>query len=155
VVSFEGFSDDEVVRLAAAVEAATRHPLAEAVLREAEGRGLSVPPVLDPRTEPGSGVMAVVQGSLVAVGKREWVEKACGDSIQRPGIQTSSLTRSNDDGGDGSLGSASSSEGGSSSASVVWVGVQGRGVVGALELRDELRPDARPAVRRLRDMGIR
>ena len=48
-------SEDDMLRMAAAAEAATRHPLAEAVLREAESRGLSVPHAQDPRTEAGSG----------------------------------------------------------------------------------------------------
>ena len=45
----------EVLRLAAAVEAGTRHPLAEAVIREAEARGVEVPLAMDTRTEPGFG----------------------------------------------------------------------------------------------------
>lgn len=39
--------------------------------------------------------------------------------------------------------------------SVVYVGVDGRGVVGRLGFRDALRPDSADVVRRLRDMSIR
>jgi cation transport ATPase len=45
----------EVLRLAAAAEAATRHPLSEAVLREAAARGIEVPAAAEPFTEAGSG----------------------------------------------------------------------------------------------------
>ena len=146
-----GASGDEVVRLAAAAEAATRHPLAEAVLREAEGRGLSIPPAQDPRTEAGSGVMAIVEGSLVAVGKRDWVERICWSSQHLPSSDAAhNLSEDLDRSAAGSTGREGPA--GSSSA---WVGVEGRGLIGVLGLKDVLRPDARLAVSRLRDMGIR
>jgi len=44
-----------LVQLAAAVEACTRHPLASALAAEAAAQGLTIPPALDARTEPGSG----------------------------------------------------------------------------------------------------
>ena len=69
VVSSEGFSDDEVVRLAAAVETATRHPLAEAVLNEAGGRGLSVPPVQDRARDRVRGCWPLWRGSSVRLGR--------------------------------------------------------------------------------------
>ena len=48
-------AEAEVLRLAAAAEAVTRHPFADAVLKEAEARGVQVPPAMDPYTEAGSG----------------------------------------------------------------------------------------------------
>ena len=48
-------AESAVLRLAAAVEAGTRHPLADAVLREAEARGIALPAITDTRTEPGLG----------------------------------------------------------------------------------------------------
>lgn len=50
-------SADEVLllRLAAAVEASTRHPLAAALTAEASARGLKLPAVSEAKTEPGSG----------------------------------------------------------------------------------------------------
>lgn len=44
-----------LLRLAAAVEASTRHPLAAALAAEAAARGIKIPPVSEARTEPGAG----------------------------------------------------------------------------------------------------
>ena len=47
------------------------------------------------------------------------------------------------------------SEGGEPGSSSVWVGVEGRGVLGVLGMRDVLRPDARHTISRLHEMGMR
>jgi cation transport ATPase len=92
------------------------------------------------------GVHAVVEGSLVAVGKRDWVERLVGPS-------GSSGSGSSSPGSSGSGGRhASPSEPGSS---LVWVGVEGRGLLGCLEMKDVLRADARETAQKLREMGLR
>ncbi|GAX72668.1 hypothetical protein CEUSTIGMA_g124.t1 [Chlamydomonas eustigma] len=53
-VRASGMCEEEVLRLAAATEAVTRHPLADAVLREAAARGLQLPSAEEPKTVPGS-----------------------------------------------------------------------------------------------------
>jgi len=60
---------DEVVRLAAGVEQASEHPLAAAVVAEAERRGLAIPALDGFEATPGQGVAGSVQGRLVEVGK--------------------------------------------------------------------------------------
>lgn len=62
-------SEDEILRLAAAVERASQHPLAKAVLAEAARRRLSVPEATDARLEPGRGVSGSVAGRKVFVGR--------------------------------------------------------------------------------------
>jgi Cu+-exporting ATPase len=64
-----GTTDDEVLRLAAAVEAASEHPVARAIVRAAAARGVDVPPVTDFRALPGSGVTGSVEGRSVDVGR--------------------------------------------------------------------------------------
>ncbi|TBR21077.1 cadmium-translocating P-type ATPase [bacterium] len=64
-------SEAEVLRLAAAVERASQHPLAKAVLAEAARRGLSVPEASDAQLEPGRGVSGTVEGRRVFVGRPE------------------------------------------------------------------------------------
>jgi Cu+-exporting ATPase len=59
---------DDVLAMAAAVEAASEHPLARAVVRYAEGRGLTPPTATDVRTEPGRRVSGTVNGVRIAVG---------------------------------------------------------------------------------------
>ncbi|MGW5440125.1 heavy metal translocating P-type ATPase [Nocardia asteroides] len=61
-------SGDHVVRLAAAVELPSEHPLAAATVRACRQRGLTIPDVADFTAEPGRGVSGRIDGSLVRVG---------------------------------------------------------------------------------------
>lgn len=60
--------EDELVRLAAAVERASEHPLARAITAAAEERGLPVPEVGDFDAPAGRGVLGTVEGRVVSVG---------------------------------------------------------------------------------------
>ncbi|MBJ6641458.1 cadmium-translocating P-type ATPase [Streptomyces sp. DHE7-1] len=63
-----GLTEDEVLRLAAAAEHPSEHPLARAVVDAARARGLDIPPAQDFGSAPGTGVSATVEGRTVAVG---------------------------------------------------------------------------------------
>ncbi|MFF8930957.1 heavy metal translocating P-type ATPase [Streptomyces longwoodensis] len=63
-----GLSEAELLRLAAAVEHPSEHPLARAVVDAARTRGLGIPPVEDFTSAPGTGVTATVAGRSVTVG---------------------------------------------------------------------------------------
>jgi Cu+-exporting ATPase len=63
-----GFEEAEVLRLAAGLERPSQHPLAEAVVRAAEARGLAVPAVEGFDAPTGRGVTGTVEGRRVAVG---------------------------------------------------------------------------------------
>ncbi|CAN5576824.1 heavy metal translocating P-type ATPase [soil metagenome] len=65
-----GEDADEVLRLAAAVEAASEHPVAAAIVAAARDRGLVIPEVAEFANQPGVGVTGVVDGVRVSV-KRE------------------------------------------------------------------------------------
>ncbi|MHC4948859.1 MAG: heavy metal translocating P-type ATPase, partial [Planctomycetota bacterium] len=58
---------DEMLRLAAAVECASEHPVAHAIVRAAAGRGLEVPAAGSFRALPGEGVRGVADGRAVEV----------------------------------------------------------------------------------------
>nr|WP_308014700.1 heavy metal translocating P-type ATPase [Nocardia coffeae] len=62
------FTDDEILRLAAAVEHPSEHPLAAAVVRAARTRGLDLPVVDEFTAHPGEGVSARVSGRCIGVG---------------------------------------------------------------------------------------
>jgi Cu+-exporting ATPase len=68
VVSAEGFSDDEVLRLAAAVEQGSEHPLAEAIVRGARERGVDVPGATEFDSHTGRGVTGTVDARRIALG---------------------------------------------------------------------------------------
>lgn len=61
-------SGDHVLRLAAAVELPSEHPLAAATVRACRQRGLAIPDVTDFTAQPGRGVSGRIDGSLVRVG---------------------------------------------------------------------------------------
>ncbi|HEX9373404.1 MAG TPA: heavy metal translocating P-type ATPase, partial [Roseiflexaceae bacterium] len=66
----------EMLRLAAAVERRSTHPLARAVVAAAEERGLSIPAAADVRSSAGRGASATVEGRTVTIGNRLMFEGA-------------------------------------------------------------------------------
>jgi Cd2+/Zn2+-exporting ATPase len=73
VHAFDGGDPDEVLRLAAAVEARSEHHLAGAVLRAAERRGCAFRPARDVVSVEGLGVEGLVDGRRVFVGSHRYV----------------------------------------------------------------------------------
>ncbi|KAL4445398.1 hypothetical protein ABPG77_011223 [Micractinium sp. CCAP 211/92] len=140
-----GCSADEVLALAAAAERNTRHPLADALVVEAESRGLSIPLASSSQTHPGEGVWAVVGDRHVAVGRREWVEQRCAAKGSAEGSWDAPHSSST---------SSTSSSTSPSSDTEVWVGWSGQGLAGQLLLSDALRPDAHAVVSSLRSRGL-
>jgi P-type Cu+ transporter len=63
-----GASEEEILRFAAALEKASEHPLAAAIVAGAEGRGLAIPSTEHFRSVTGKGVVGRVAGRPVAVG---------------------------------------------------------------------------------------
>ncbi len=68
VVAAQG-GEDDVVRVAAAVEGGSAHPIARCVVAAANERGLAVPPAVGHRSVAGRGVSADVEGTRVRVGR--------------------------------------------------------------------------------------
>ena len=88
----------------------------------------------------------------MAVGKREWVEEQFGGRGKGLWEDARSGTTPSTSSSSSNLGIE---DGGEEGASAIWVGAEGRGLLGVLGLRDTLRPDARETVDRLRGMGMR
>jgi Cu+-exporting ATPase len=68
ILSLPGFTDDQILTAAAAIERASEHPLAHAILEEARRRGLSLAPVARFQSMTGKGVVGELDGRRVAVG---------------------------------------------------------------------------------------
>lgn len=75
VVAAPGAQEQDVLRWAAAVEAGSKHPIAQAVVEGARARGLEVPAVEDFTDEVGQGVRGRVDGALVRVGRPSWLSR--------------------------------------------------------------------------------
>ncbi|MEM9996270.1 MAG: heavy metal translocating P-type ATPase [Bacteroidota bacterium] len=70
-----GADPDEVLRLVAAVEAQSEHPIARALVEAAKERGLAVPPAADVEAVPGFGVRGTVEGRTVEVGAERFMRR--------------------------------------------------------------------------------
>jgi len=123
-----------LIQLAAAVESGTHHPLAKAIQQEAQRQQLSIPEAGDFHTEPGLGVSAVVEGTVVLLGNWDWLNWH-GIAINETAQQVAQDLAT-----DGKT--------------VVCVAVGGT-LAGLIAVSDPLRPDARTTVDKLRQMGLR
>ncbi|MCP6757412.1 MAG: heavy metal translocating P-type ATPase [Fischerella sp. CENA71] len=123
-----------LLQLAAAVESGTCHPLATAIRNQAQQQELAILPATDFHTEPGLGVSAVVEGNLVLLGNWDWLSWhgiAVDENVDK---QAETLAE------DGKT--------------VVAVAIAGT-VTGLIAIQDTLRPDAKAAVDKLRQIGLR
>jgi len=69
-------SADDLLRLAASVEFASEHPLAKAVVAEADERGIRFPQASDFENSPGGGVTATVEGRVIRAGSAAFLRGA-------------------------------------------------------------------------------
>ena len=131
VASF-GVPEAEVLRLAAALESGSSHPLATAIVAAAADRGIEVPTATDASAVGGKGVRGTVEGRLVFLGSPRAVEEHAALTDQQKEL----IVAFNEVG---------------KTASVLLVDGS---PAGAIAMRDEPRPDAAEGLRRLRDLGI-
>jgi Cu+-exporting ATPase len=128
-----GHSEDEILRLAAALEQASEHPLAAAILSAAKERGLAAPHVADFRSVPGKGVTGVVEGRQVVVGNEKLLADRSLDA--GPLAQVAAKRRA--------VGEA-----------VIFVAIEST-VAGLVVVADPLKETARSALEELRQEGLR
>lgn len=129
----EEFSEEEVLSLAAALEAFSEHPLAQAIVEAAEGRGLPRPEVRDFQAVPGKGVEGTLEGKRYRVGRPEWAEEL--------GLRVSEALKRG----------LREAEGRGESAVAL---MDEERVLAYFALADRIRPSAKEAVQRLKAMGL-
>lgn len=129
----DGYDSDEVLALAAAAESASEHPLAAAIVRAAQERGLTLPPSSDFSSSPAVGVRAEVAHSgrdrTVLVGGPHLLEQ------------------------EGAAPLAIEADWSRDGATVLHVIIDGT-VAGALNLADEVRSESKAAVDSLKKRGV-
>jgi Cu+-exporting ATPase len=86
----DALSEDEILRVAAAVEAVSEHPIARAIVRAAAARGLDVSAVTGFQAVPGRGVQGTVEGRRVEVGRADGA--ACRVTIDGREVATLTIT---------------------------------------------------------------
>ena len=78
LVTISGFAEAEMLQLAASVEKGSEHPLASAIVAGAHEKGLTIGEVQEFRSQTGEGVKGKVQGKIVALGNRPFLERDMG-----------------------------------------------------------------------------
>jgi len=125
---------DDVLARAAAVESGSEHPVARAIEAEAARRGVVVPAVDGFAAHAGAGVQALVDGTLVLVGRPGWLADEWSVTAP-PELETAF---------------AAAEATGATPVAVAWDG-RVRGVV---TVADTVKPGAREAVERFRGLGL-
>ncbi|KAK2645018.1 hypothetical protein Ddye_020213 [Dipteronia dyeriana] len=146
VASFD-YEESEILKIAAAVEKTATHPIAKAIVNEAESLNINIPVTRRQLSEPGFGTVAEVDGRLVAVGSLYWVN----ERFQRR-THITDLTRL-EHAVKHQLSNGKSPI--NYSNTVVYVGCEGEGIIGAIAISDNLRHDAESTVSRLQLKGIK
>jgi len=126
------FSDDDLLRLAAGVERASEHPLANAIVAAAVGRKLTVPEIDDFDAPAGRGVLGMVEGHRVLVGTAAFLAEQHAD----PDRLADEADRLRGDG-----------------ATAVFVAIDHQ-VVGVLAVADPVRTSTSEALHALRADGV-
>lgn len=125
-------SENELLALAAAAEALSEHPLAQAVVQAAFEREVTPPDVGDFEAAPGKGVIARIGGHEVVVGSPRFLDERAIDlsglSARVEALEAAGRT-------------------------VIAVGRDGR-AMGLVALDDTVRPEAGPAIAALRKAGV-
>ena len=132
IETVDGFDSQEVLRLAASLERSSEHPLAQAVVREAEARGLTVSEPGDVDQPVGKGITGIVDGHRLVAGNARF--------LSEQGIETEALAeRAN----------GMRSEG----ATAIFLGIDGK-VAGAIGIADPVKATTPDALKVLGEAGI-
>ena len=130
---FSGISEAELLRFAAAVERASQHPLAAAIIAEAAARTLAVGTATDFDAPTGKGVIGTVDGHRVAIGNPAYLSEL--------GVDTAALTEAAD---------RHRREG----ATAILVAVDGK-AAGVIGIADPVKASTPGALAALKAAGIR
>ena len=133
VLPAAGFTDADVLHLAAAVERASEHPLALAIVQAAEERGIPGAVATDFEAPTGKGALGTVDGRRVAVGNGRFLEEQ--------GVDAAALH-------------AKAEEMRARGATAVLVAVGGR-PAGVIAIQDPIKTSTFEAVRMLQEAGLR
>ena len=128
-----GFTQDEVLRLAAGLEIRSEHPLADAILRGAEAKGLKAPKVTDFSTVTGQGVKGTIDGRTALLGNVRLLQGATIDIA--PLAESAEERRKNGE-------------------TVMLLGSEGK-LAGFVAVADPIKPSTPEAIAKLHKLGLK
>lgn len=129
----EGVSETELLTLAAALESRSEHPLAKAVLADAEAKAITSPEVTDFAALPGNGLAAKLDGMGIYAGNAAFIQT----KLTLPAALAQQAEKL-------------ASEG----KTPLFFGGAGR-LLGVIAVADTIKEDSPEAIRQLQNMGIR
>jgi Cu+-exporting ATPase len=132
VVSFDGFTEDHVLSLAASAESGSEHPLGEAIVNGARARNVNVFEATGFNAVPGHGIEATIDGGNVVLGNLKFMA----DRGVAAGAAEETLERLADEG-----------------KTAMVVGIDGE-LAGVIAVADTVKEDSVAAIRRLHDLGL-
>ncbi|MAU00570.1 MAG: cadmium-transporting ATPase [Anaerolineaceae bacterium] len=135
MVSLNGTDTDDLLRIAAAVEQQSNHPLALAVVRAAQEKGLDLPPANGLENVTGRGVKSEVGGKPVLIGSLKLFRETNGHTLENDVVQT--VERLENEG-----------------KTTMAVSEDGR-FLGVLALADTPRPNVKETLQALLDLGVK
>jgi Cu+-exporting ATPase len=133
IVATPGFDETEVLRLAAAVERASEHPLALAIVEAARQREIALPDVAEFDSPTGRGALGNVEGRRIVLGNARFL----GEQVIDSGSIAAKAEELRKDG-----------------ATAIFVGVDGR-IAGIVAIADPVKETTPQALAALQDEGIR
>jgi P-type Cu+ transporter len=133
IVTAEGQDENELLRFAAAVEQASEHPLAAAIVRAAKERTLEIPKVMGFDSPSGKGAIGMVERKRLAIGNAKFMAEL-NIAVDNLEAKSDSLRMNG--------------------ATTVFVAINGI-VAGIIGIADAVKPTTPQALAALRDAGIR
>jgi len=132
LIATNGITESELLRLAAAAEVGSEHPLGEAIVARAREQGLELPPAEHFQAVSGRGIQALVDGRELLLGNQKMMESY--------GVHLDGLVQRADE-----LARAGSTP--------MYVAVAGQ-AAGLVAVADTLKPESRDAVEQLHALGL-
>lgn len=177
-IAGEGYDRAELLTIAASIENMSRHPLAEAVVRQAEEEGLELRGVQDSKSLTGWGIEGRVGGRLWRIGKSDGLDAimdtdaadtASGRQITVPGAHSADEAVAGNQIAPAAAGANTQQPGMTAEDAAHWREVRARleaegktvsvildggKIAGMIALQDAVRPQAAAAVRKLKELGV-
>ena len=128
IVPAAGYTETEVLQLAAALEVYSEHAIALAIVQAAQQQQLALPTATEVQAKVGQGIIGKINNQIIAIGKAEFVEATAELTQISQQLQAAGKT-------------------------VVWV-AKGDNLLGIIAVADTLRPEAKNTIKRLKRLGV-